>query len=214
MRFCILAVLLGLTASPAIADTCAPPTLTKIVTRSVGPGIARGTFRAEPIVMYRLGERFMRTEEAPEPETNQHLLIVAASPDVWFVNLMDGAGKHIVDPGPTYQVKAPIVAGQGVPRDFLELEFGCEADFAKSRAHAAGTRAVAGEPAKIYALQQGDRRLEILLSNRGAPAEVAYYQGEKTVLVIRYDTYETGLPDDPALFRRPEGVAYRKAAQP
>lgn len=214
MKLCILACFASLAASPVLAETCAPATLTKIVTRSVGPDVARGTFRAEPLTIYRKGERLMRSEAAAEPERNLHLLIVVAEPDIWFVNRMDGAGKHMVDPGPSYLVKAPIVVGQGVPAAFTELEFGCEAAFAQARTHAGGTRSVAGQMAHIHALQEGDRRLEILLSGEGKPLEVAYFQGAKTVLVIRYDVFVTDLPDDPALFQRPAGITYQEATQP
>lgn len=208
-----LAILTALIAAPAIAETCAPPTLTKIVTRSVGPDIARGSFRAEPVTLYRMGERFLRNEEAPDPEQRLHLLTIVAEPDIWMVNQMDRTGKHIVDPGPSFVAHAPIVAGQGVPASFSELEFGCEAVFARKRGRDAGVRIVAGRTARIHALQDGNRRLEILLSEKGDPVEVAYYQGAQAVLVIRYDVFQRDLPDDPSLFQRPSGVAFAAGAQ-
>ena len=121
---------------------------------------------------------------------------------------MDRTGRHLVDPGPTFFAAAPIIAGQGVPAAFAELEFGCEAAFARGRGREAGSRVVGGKTARIFALQSGDRRLEILLNERGEPAEVAYYQAGRTVLVIRYDIYETGLPDNPALFQKPTGITF------
>ena len=65
---------------------------------------------------------------------------------------------------------------------FQELEFGCEAAFVRARGREAGVRTVDGKTARIYALQAGDQRLEVLLTDRGVPAEVAYYQGARTVL--------------------------------
>ena len=203
-----LAILVALFAAPASAETCAPSTLTRIVTRSVGPDIARGSFRAEPITLHRKGERFLRIEEAPDPEHRQHSLTVVSEPDIWIVNQADQTGRHLVDPGPTYVAAAPIVAGQGVPAAFVELEFGCEGKFARGRGREAGSRVVAGKTARIFALQSGDRRLEILLNERGEPAEVAYYQAARTILLIRYDAFETGLPDNPALFEKPTGVKF------
>lgn len=212
MKPLILALLASLAASPVLAQACAPPTLTKIVTRSVGPDIVRGSFRSEPVTLYRLGERFLRLEEAPDPEQKLHLLSVVAEPDIWMVNRFDRTGRHAVDPGPTFVAHAPIVVGPGVPAMFTELEYGCEAAFARSRAREAGTRPVLGKAARIHALQQGDRRLEILLSDAGAPVEVAYYEGAKAALVIRYELFQAGLPDDPALFRKPDGITYSEAA--
>eukprot|EP01036_Dinobryon_divergens_P046222 gene46222-61811_t len=113
MKSCALAILVAMTGAPALAATCAPPTLTRIVTRSVGPDIQRGSFRAEPITLYRKGELYLRNEEAPDPEQRLHLLTIVSEPDVWTVNLMDKTGKHVVDPGPNFVAHAPIVAGQG-----------------------------------------------------------------------------------------------------
>lgn len=212
MKSLILVLLASLAASPALAQSCAPATLTKVVTRSVGPDIVRGSFRSEPVTLYRKGERFLRLEEVPDPEQKAHLLSIVAEPDIWFVNRMDRTGRHMVDPGPIFIAHAPIVVGPSVPAVFGELEFGCEAQFAKTRAREAGTRPVLGKPARIHALQQGDRRLEVLLSDAGTPVEVAYYEGAKAVLVIRYDLFQSGLPDDPGLFRKPEGITFQDAA--
>jgi hypothetical protein len=60
-------------------------------------------------------------------------------------------------------------------------------------------------------LQEGDRRLEILLYETGTPAEVAYFQGITAVLTIVYDAYEVALPDNPGLFAKPEGYAISEA---
>ena len=214
MRGLFVVLTLALAGSPSAAEVCAPATLTKVVTRSVGPDIAPGTFRAAPVTLFRQGDRFVRIEEAPDPTTGAHLLSVVAEPDIWMVNLADRTGRHIVDPGPSLIARAPIVAGQGVPPEFVELEFGCEAAFAERRGYDAGTRQVGGTLARIRALVIGSHRLEVLLSPQGVPAEVAYYRGDRTILVIRYDVYQTRLPDAPELFRRPEGITYETAPAP
>ncbi len=213
MKSLILALAASLAATPSLAATCAPAALTKLVTRAVGPDIAPGSFRAAPVTLYRQGERFVRTEEAADPARKVHLLIVAAAPDVWFVNRLDKSGRHIVDPGPTYDVHVPIVTGVGVSAKFTELEFGCEAAFAKGRGYEAGVRLVDGRSARIFAMTDGLQRLEILLSARDEPVEVAYFQGARQLLTIRYDLFQTGLPDNPALFAKPAGVTYQAAAQ-
>ena len=214
MRGLFVVLALALAGAPAAAEVCAPASLTKVVTRSVGPDIAPGTFRAAPVTLYRQGDRFVRIEEAADPAKGIHLLSVVAEPEIWMVNLADRTGRHIVDPGPSLIAHAPIVAGQGVPPEFAELEFGCEAAFAERRGYDAGTRQVGGTLAKIRAVVIGSHRLEVLLSSQGAPVEVAYYRGERTILVIRYDAYQTRLPDTPELFRRPEGITYETASTP
>lgn len=209
-----LAILAALVGSPAVAETCAPPTLTRIVTRSVGPDIVRGSFRAEPITLYRKGQQYLRHEEAPEPERRQHLLTIVASPDIWIVNQLTKTGRHIIDPGPEFAAKAPIVAGHGVPPAFVDLEFGCESAFAKARGRPAGEKTLEGRTVKVYALQDGDRRLEISLIDTGIPVEVAYYQGARTVLLIRYDAFQAGLPEDARLFQKPADIAFTDGASP
>ena len=212
MKLSALSLLLALVASPAVAETCAPAKLMKIVTRSVGPDLTPGSFRAAPVTLYRQGSRFLRNEESADLAGGQHVLAIVASPDVWIVNRLDRTGRHLLDPGPTYEARAPIVAGQGVPLAFTELEFGCEARFARGRAREAGVRDVAGRPARIHALQEGDRRLEILLYETGTPAEVSYFQGTTAILTIVYDTYEVALPDNPGLFAKPEGYVISEAS--
>ena len=212
MNHFAMAILMALVATPVVAETCAPSTLTRIVTRSVGPDIVRGSFRAEPITLYRKGQQFLRHEEAPEPERRQHLLTIVSTPDIWIVNQLANTGKHLVDPGPVFGAKAPIVAGRDVPTSFSELEFGCESAFAKARARAAGVRTLDGRSINVYALQDGDRRLEISLIGADIPVEVTYYQGARVVLMIRYDAFESGLPDNPQLFEKPSGVTFADGA--
>lgn len=212
MKASALILVFGLITTPAMAESCAPASLMKIITRSVGPDVTPGSFRAAPVTLYRHGSRFLRHEEAADPLSRRHMLVIVASPDVWIVNRIDRTGRHLLDPGPVYEAKAPVVAGQGVPATFMELEFGCEARFAHGRGREAGLRSVNGRPARIHVLQEGDRRLEILLYDTGTPAEVVYFQGTTTVLAIHYDAYLTGLPDTPGLFVRPEGYAISGSA--
>lgn len=208
MRAWILAGLLALAASPAAAESlCAPPTLTKVVTRLVFPVMPAGQWGAEPLVTYRQGALNMRTEEAPDPAQNLHLLIVMAAPDMWMVNRADRTGKHIVDPGPTFDVHAPIVTGPGVAKDFLPLEFGCEAAFARARGKPSGVRKVGGDDAEVHAVTVGAETVEVLLSKAGKPVEIGYYRDGKAVQVIRYDAWEDNLRADATLFARPEGYA-------
>lgn len=209
----MLAGLLAASATPAVAEaTCAPPTVTKIVTRLVYPAVPPGAWGAEPLVTYRQGAFHIRTEEAPDPAQGVHLLIVAAAPHMWMVNRADRTGKYIVDPGPSIDVHAPIVAGEGVSRDFLGLEYGCEAAFAQARGKPGGMRVVAGTETRVHAIVVGSERVEVLLSLAGKPVEVGYYRDGEPVHVIRYDAWQDGLTPDASLFAQPEGYAYSEAS--
>jgi hypothetical protein len=200
-----LAVLAGASAAHAEA-TCAPTSLVKIVTTNITPGIKPGTFAAAPLVMYRSGSLLMRTEEAPDPAQRLHLLTVLHAPDVWFVNLADRTGKHIVDPGPSIDVHAPIFAGgAAVSPEISALEFGCEAEFARTRM--GKPEAQEGKVA-VYRLRHGQELLELKLAADGRPTQAGYYLGGEPKLLIRYDEYVGALPPNAALFAKPDGIAY------
>jgi hypothetical protein len=191
------------------APRCAPERMVRIVTSEITPGIPPGAFALKPKTIYRQGNRYMRTEEELDSALGLHLLMIVSEPDIWFVNRVDKTGKHIVDPGPTFDVGAPIVGLEGAPPDFVALEFGCEADFVrKSAARTDGHRSIQGRAYSVHVLQEGGQRLEVLLDARGAPGEIGFYRDGKPLLVIRYDSYQRDLPLDPGLFARPEGFAY------
>jgi hypothetical protein len=80
------------------------PPVTRIVTRYLSPVIQPGSFGAKPKTLYIASDGYSRTEEEPDPEQGVHGLIIVSEPDVWMINLFDHTGRHIVDPGPTYNV--------------------------------------------------------------------------------------------------------------
>jgi len=209
MKTLLLLALLMAIFVPDAGLACAPSKLTKIVVVNATPGLAANHWSRQPLVIYRQGERFIRTEEPRDSDQKLHLMVVISEPDVWFVNKEDGAGKHIVDPGPQLSAHAPILANPSIPSKFLELEYGCEAEFVRTNSLAVmGERNIENRRTKVYALIVDDQRLEIALADRGEPAEVSYYAAGKALSVIRYRTYQADLPDQPALFAKPEGYAY------
>ncbi len=199
--------------SPAFAATCAPQKLVHIVTVNITPGVPAG-FPSQPLSMYRLGSGKMRTEEAPDPANGIHGVIVTAEPNIWMANLYDHTGKHIVDPGPTFFVKAPIFYGTpGFPEKFIDLEFGCEADFIAANAlKSIRSEQIGNGHYDVYRTDAGSEAIEILeQSGTGTPAFARYYHDGKLLVALRYDLYATGLPNDPNLFVPPPGVHYIEA---
>jgi hypothetical protein len=67
--------------------TCAPEQMVKVVVRDATPGVDPGSFAAQPRTFYRLGTRYGRTEEVPDPEHGMHGLIVVSEPDAWRVTV-------------------------------------------------------------------------------------------------------------------------------
>lgn len=212
-----MAVAAGLLAAPvAQAAECAPERMVRVVFRNDTPGVDRASFAAKPRTLYRLGERYGRVEEELNPATGHHLLIVVAEPDVWMTDLAAGKGQHVVDPGPTFEFRAPIFVTQGLPPVFGRLETGCELDFVATYAPVAvGKVTVEGVALDRHQVSVGRDRIEILVRPDGRQVvSVAHYRDERPLTVLRYLDYAVDLPPNMALFAKPPGVAYAKPAPP
>src|ERR1700720_1001379 len=84
--------------------------MTKIVFRSMNPDTAPDSFGAQPKTLYRAGNKYLRIEEAPDPARGIHNLRIAREPDAWAINLLDNTARHIIDPGPTFFARLPIIS--------------------------------------------------------------------------------------------------------
>ena len=85
------------------------PSMTKIVSRIISDSVPEGSFASKPKTLYRAGNKYSRTEEELDVENNLHALLIVNEPDTWMINLADKTARHIVDPGPTFNFRAPIV---------------------------------------------------------------------------------------------------------
>ncbi len=202
-------------AGRAAAATCAPPKLVRMVIANVSPGIDAASFNARPKVYYRIGSDKVRIEEALDAVNGIHAVIVVSEPNIWMANLYDGTGKHFVDPGPTFLAKAPVIAVEGISPKLLGLEFGCEADYiAANASKPVRSEQVGNDRFDVYRVEDGSDAVEILeRPGSGIPSLVRYYHQNSVALVLRYDVYETGLPNDPALFAPLANVHYTDAKQ-
>jgi hypothetical protein len=162
--------------------------------------------------MYRAGSRYCRTDELPDAENGIHGLMIINEPDVWMVNLLTGAARHFVDPGPTFNCHLAIFAGEQVKsaadmkNPLLELEFGQEiAYFKKKAAKPRRGPVLRDRPSTVYASDVGDSQL--FLFTTGTPERpwaVARQSGNVRVM-FWYGTYEQ-VPFDPELFAKPVDV--------
>lgn len=200
--------------APAYAATCAPSKLVHIVLTDVTPGVQVGSFGAKPRTYYRIGNDKLRIEEAPDQQNGIHGLIVVAEPNIWMINLFDDTGKHIVDPGPTFNAVAPVIAIRGLPAKLSGLQLGCEAEFLAANALTpTSTERVGNAVFKVYRISDGDDAIELLERHGTTPAYARYYHQGKLSLELRYDLYETGLPPDPNLFMPPNGVPMSESGE-
>ncbi|MFN3514040.1 MAG: hypothetical protein ACK41C_13410 [Phenylobacterium sp.] len=197
------------------AAECAPPQMAKVVFSNVTPGIDPASFAARPKTMYRHTERYGRVEEEPNPATGAHLLVVVNEPDVWFVNLADRTGRHAVDPGPEFEFRAPIFSGADLPAVLGKLETGCELDFVAQYAPRPVERVTLdGQALDKHQVSVGIDRIEVLVApNARRVVSVGRYRNDRPVMVLRYLDYAVDLPPDLSLFAKPEGIAFRSAAE-
>lgn len=205
----VLAAVSG-TALPAAGAEHAGETMTHLVFRFVAKGLDPESFAATPREMWRVGDRFFRLEEAPDPERRIHGLIVMNAPDSWMINLYDNEARHAVDRSDDIGVHVPIFPG--TPSESLNaLEFGRELDFFRERgAKTAGSGVIGGRHATASVLVVDGIKLTLYVDDDGRPWQVAIRIGAQE-WAIRYETYETGLAADPSLFQPPEGVTIVEA---
>jgi hypothetical protein len=198
----------------ATAATCAPAKLERMVVANISPGIDAASFNAKPKTYYRIGSDKLRIEEALDAANGIHAVVVVSEPNIWMANLSDGTGKHIVDPGPTFFAKAPIVGVEGISSKLLGLEFGCEADYVAANAPTpVRSEQVGNDRFDVYRIEDGSDAVEILeRPGSGIPSLVRYYHQNNLAMVLQYEAYETALPNDPALFTPPANIHYTDAS--
>lgn len=203
----------------AVRSEAAEPAMIRIITRRISTAIQPNSFSAKPKTFYLAGKKYARIEEDLDTALGIHGLIITNEPDAWMINLADNTGRHMVDPGPTFVVHAPIVwvakpKGQPDPeKAFKDLEFGNETQFFSARgARERGMRKVDGKDCKALSLKRGTYEL-ILLSDAqtGKPFQIDIIKDGRLDSSIRYLSYETNLPFRKSLFEPPKSVKLTEA---
>ncbi|WP_332770435.1 hypothetical protein [Phenylobacterium sp.] len=214
MLRCLAIVVAVSVGSPSLAAACAPKDMVRVGSFNATPGLDPASDATKPRTIHRLGKLFARIDEGPDPANRMHRLTVIREPDIWTANRFDKTGQHVLDPGPVFEVHAPLFQGPGLPTLFRELELGCELDFIDAYAPKPHGKVGKGPMAFIrHQLTIGDHRIEILLKpvKPGAPRKVysvGLYVKDQPRSVIQYLAYDVGLPADMSLFERPKGIKY------
>jgi hypothetical protein len=195
---------------------CAPTQLFKATVRNISPGVAAADRAAQPRQLWRQGEKYLRSEESPDPTRGDLPVVVISEPDIWIYNQATRQGRHSVDPGPQLVVKAPILPPiPDLPAPMRALEFGCEAVFVATYAPQQ-QRVVPWGPSKaaLHAVSMGEHAIAVLMdTRRNAPLILSYLRRGQPVLVLRYDEYRHGLQDRAALFQPPKNIKITEAGQ-
>jgi hypothetical protein len=207
------------TPAPARAPTPAPAQatsqnaqpagkMTKVVFRTVMPGLSADNPDTKPKTLYRLDDRYGRIEHPLDPVTGVQALVIVASPDGWFVDRAKQTATHFLDPGPTYNFHALIAPHKGLPKEFHALEFGRELEFVEAHgARVTTEHSGKGTPADIH--EADFKGVQVYVSTDAGTRKVrsvVVARGKTIVESVHYDEYETDLPPDLSLFATPTGV--------
>jgi len=220
--FSILICLLSVSKLTFGADT--NQTMTKIIYRDISTNILSNSFAAQPRALYRMGEKYNRSEEAPDPVLGIHGLIIINEPDAWMINLMDKTGTHMVDGGPTYVVHDYIVSPPDPNKSQAEFkafktssisgfEFGKEMEFLKKhKAKKSGPLSISGVSYDRYELTIDGYSIEMLAKNgTEIPYQLKISKEQSQISYLQYDTYRTDLQPDLSLFKPPAGIEISEA---
>jgi hypothetical protein len=191
----------------------------KIVFSRSGPTIAPNSADAQPITLYKAGDKYSRIEYPDDPANHTHTLVITKEPDNWVINLVDHTAHHTLDPGPTFISRNLIVWSpkpRGAPdpyKAFRELEFGSEPAFFRQKgARDLGVRKMAGKNAKALAVKDGGTEVTLFLDpETDKPLQLDLTEDGKLALSFHYLEYNTGVSFDPTLFEVPKGTKVTEA---
>ena len=175
--------------------------------RVLSPQLPPLSAESQPRKLWLVGNKYMRFEDVPNPETNIHGLIIVAEPDIWVIDRKSNKGQRSVDPGPSYAVHFPMLATETSAR-LRQLEFGGElAFFQQNGAKERAPQVVDGVSCRVFTLEVDDRELLLFLRKDGKPFQITVKadSGEYSVRILRY---EPGSEPDLSLFKPPVGVKF------
>ena len=173
--------------------------------RLAGKGIAADSFDAQTKKVWRIGKEFLRFEDAPNPQTNIHGLIIVAEPDIWIVDRKTNQAQHTLDPGPILKIDFPLFASETIPK-LRELEFGHELEYFQANdAKQLPAQEVDGIRCKLLRLEMEDRVVTLFLKTDDTPLQIVVKSPEYEY-AMRFLRYEPDRKPDKLLFQLPPGV--------
>jgi hypothetical protein len=183
--------------------------MTKIITRDTSPDVPRTSFAAKPKTLYRIDETCGRVEEELDPDHNTQNLIIVLEPKIWIINLWDKTGRFMIDPGPPYVFRAPVIPpeGPGQEQPLKDFEFGREYEFLHSNHAIHSNETLDGKSYDKLSLTIDGFTIS-LLSHAGEerPYRVTIVKGQKLVLQLDYDYYKRDLEPQMTLFEPPKNI--------
>jgi len=177
--------------------------------RLVGKKIAADSFDAQTKKVWRIGREFLRFEDAPNPQTKIHGLIIVAEPDIWIVDRNTNQAQHTVDPGPVFRIDFPMFASETNER-LRKLEFGHELEyFQENDAKQLPGQEIDGFRCRLLRLELEDRELTLFLKTDNTPLQVVVKSPDYEY-AVRFLRYEPDRKPEMLQFHVPSGVKVKK----
>jgi len=173
--------------------------------RLAGQRIAADSFDAQTKKVWRIGKGYLRFEDAPNPQTRIHGLIIVAEPDIWIADRNTNQAQHTVDPGPNFKIHFPLFASE-TSEKLRQLEFGAELEyFRENDAQELPAQNVDGFKCKLLRLTLDDREVTLFLKTDGTPLQIVVKSPEYEY-AMRFMRYEPDRKPDKLLFQLPPGM--------
>jgi len=201
LRTLALLLLSGITLAAHAADD----KMLYLEYRLVGKSIEAESFDAQVKKLWRIGSSYLRFDDAPNPVTKIHGLIIVAEPDIWIVDRNTNQAQHTVDPGPNYKIHFPLFASESSEK-LRQLEFGRELQyFRENGATELPPQEVDGIKCKLLRLELDGDEVTLFLKTDETPLQVAVKSPDYEY-ALRFLRYEPDRKPDRALFQLPPGV--------
>jgi outer membrane lipoprotein-sorting protein len=195
----------------APAATAADRSMVYIEYRFIAVNIKPGSFEASVRKLWRYRDSYARLEEAPNPQTGIHGLLIANAPNSYLINRNTKVARHVVDPGPTYNVVIPVFPSERGGK-LKGLQMGRELAFFQAN----GAVAVPDEPVDIamcsvLRAKVEDSEIKLFLDRESKQPRQVSIRNPRSEYSIRYVRYRTDLPVDLSLFSVPKDVQVTRA---
>lgn len=190
---------------PLAAQAAAADRMLYVEYQLAGKQISADSFDAQTKKVWRIGTEYLRFEDAPNPQTKIHGLIIVAEPDIWIVDRNTNRAQHTVDPGPKYKIHFPLFASE-VSEKLRALEFGHELEYFRDNdAKELPAQDVDGFRCKLLRLRFDDREVTLFLMTNDTPLQIVVKSPEYEY-AMRLLHYEPDRKPDKSLFQLPPGV--------
>jgi hypothetical protein len=204
-----LALLIALLAPAANA---ADRSMVYIEYRFIAVNIKPGSFEASVRKLWRYRDRYARLEEAPNPQTGIHGLLIANAPNSYLINRSTKVARHVVDPGPTSNVVVIPVFPSERDGKLKGLQMGREPAFFQAN----GAVALPDEPidiamCSVLRARVEDSEIKLFLDRDSKQPRQVSIRNPRSEYAVRYVRYLTDLPVDLSLFSVPKDVQVTRA---